>query len=73
MRPVLRDRECMWVGWIGTSNEHLEPFMAEGIRNVPVTLSLSDIKMFYEGLSNRALWPLYHDAVRPPEYRSPRD
>jgi trehalose 6-phosphate synthase len=70
MRPVLRDRECMWVGWIGTSNEHLEPFMAEGIRNVPVTLSLSDIKMFYEGLSNRALWPLYHDAVRPPEYRS---
>src|SRR5690606_24044744 len=31
-------------------------------------LSAEEIADFYEGFSNGTLWPLYHDAIRPPEF-----
>jgi len=41
----------------------------DGIRNVPVKLSRRELASYYDGFSNRTLWPLYHDAIRTPEYR----
>ena len=39
------------------------------MRLTPIGLNAREIEGFYEGFSNRTLWPLYHDAVRPPEFR----
>lgn len=70
LKPIIRELSCTWVGWMGENNaEQLGPFEHDGIRNWPVPLSAKEIKGFYEGFSNRILWPLYHDAIRAPEYR----
>jgi trehalose 6-phosphate synthase len=37
-----------------------------GIR--PVALAASEVETFYHGFSNSTLWPLYHDAIRAPEF-----
>ncbi|MEL7474332.1 MAG: trehalose-6-phosphate synthase, partial [Planctomycetota bacterium] len=72
LAPILRDREGSWVGWPGEaksrSEASLRPFKHEGIQNRPISLSQRDVDSVYLGFSNRTLWPLYHDAVRPPEY-----
>ena len=39
------------------------------MRLTPIGLNAREIEGFYEGFANRTLWPLYHDAVRPPEFR----
>ncbi len=69
LTPVLQSKPSTWVGWAGVAGKAPAPFEHEGIRNHPVALSKKDVEAFYEGFSNRTLWPLYHDAVRPPEYR----
>ncbi|MFG0329274.1 MAG: trehalose-6-phosphate synthase [Phycisphaerales bacterium] len=69
LTPILRQRPSTWIGWTGAAGDAPDPFEHDGIRNRPVALSASEIKAFYEGFSNRTLWPLYHDCVRPPEYR----
>jgi len=68
LRPILRERESTWVGWLGQGGAARRPFTHDHIHSVPVGLDDHDIELFYEGFSNRTLWPLYHDAVRPPEY-----
>ncbi len=68
LTPVLRDRPSTWIGWDGTIGRAPRPFVHDGIRNDPVPLSQSEIETYYDGFSNRTIWPLYHDAVRSPEY-----
>jgi trehalose 6-phosphate synthase len=65
--PALRGRRSTWVGWTGDDGP-AEPFTEDGICCEPVELSAGEIEGFYEGFSNRTLWPLYHDAVRRPEF-----
>ncbi len=64
-------REWIWVGWPGgpiTRTE--EPRIRELLRarrNVPVFLSPEQESLFYDGFSNRVLWPLCHyfsDGIR---------
>jgi trehalose 6-phosphate synthase len=69
LRPILHGRTCTWIGWSGASDQSPEPFEFEGIQIVPVPLSHAEVRAFYEGFANRGLWPLYHDAIRKPEYR----
>lgn len=66
--PILQARDGAWVGWAGSSGASPKPFEHEGIHNLPVSLSKDDFEKYYEGYSNSTLWPLYHDAVRPPQY-----
>ncbi|MGH3390231.1 MAG: alpha,alpha-trehalose-phosphate synthase (UDP-forming), partial [Actinomadura sp.] len=66
--PVMRRREGAWIGWSGAPDEHLEPFVEDGMSLVPVQLSAAEIELYYEGFSNATLWPLYHDVVAPPVY-----
>jgi len=68
LTPILQDREGAWVGWAGVPDTPLEPFSHAGIEQVPVPLSATEIDEFYFGFCNGTLWPLYHDAVRPPEF-----
>ncbi len=69
LTPVLRTREGVWVGWWGSVGRAPEPFDHDGIHHLPVGLNRREFEQFYEGFSNRTIWPLYHDAVRWPEFR----
>ncbi|MDA2807639.1 alpha,alpha-trehalose-phosphate synthase (UDP-forming) [Nocardiopsis suaedae] len=59
-----------WVGWAGTPSQGAAPAPPapdrDGPTLVPVPISADEYATYYEGLSNGALWPLYHDAVVPP-------
>lgn len=69
LAPVLEDVDnSVWVGWTGATGDAPDPFTVDGIDVVPVGLSRADVQLYYEGMSNATLWPLYHDAVQPPEY-----
>ena len=42
-----------------------------GLHLVAVGLSADEVRDYYEGFCNATLWPLYHDAIAPPEFRRP--
>jgi len=69
MYPLLEERGGAWIGWQGTPGEASEPFEHGAISIRPVGISRGELTGFYEGFSNSTLWPLYHDAVRTPEFR----
>lgn len=66
--PVLQQNAGAWVGWHGAPDEELAPFRHDGLELVPVRLTELEVAEYYEGFSNRSLWPLYHDVVRPPSF-----
>ncbi|GAA2735941.1 trehalose-6-phosphate synthase [Actinocorallia aurantiaca] len=67
--PLMRGRDGAWIGWTGAADEEVEPFTDDdGLHLVPVSLSAEEVELYYEGFSNATLWPLYHDAIAPPEY-----
>ena len=68
--PMLRDTGGTWVGWTGEPDDDAEPFSLEGVDLQPVSISAEEIELYYEGFSNDALWPLYHDALRESTYAS---
>ncbi|MFQ5503402.1 MAG: trehalose-6-phosphate synthase, partial [Planctomycetota bacterium] len=68
LTPLLSEFEGYWVGWAGISGKVDTPRKQVGIALENVELSSSDIEDFYRGFSNSTLWPLYHDAVRQPEF-----
>ncbi|NNB95252.1 bifunctional alpha,alpha-trehalose-phosphate synthase (UDP-forming)/trehalose-phosphatase [Corallococcus exiguus] len=56
----------MWIGWPGdvsrltdAQRAQVEKQLAD-LRCVPLYLSASEVSRFYEGYSNRVLWPLCH-------------
>ena len=76
VEPSLKGRQGVWIGWNGHYQDPSEPAMppipetAEGrdYRIVEVPLDKSDVEQYYDGFSNSALWPLYHDAIATPTY-----
>ncbi|MEE8143369.1 MAG: trehalose-6-phosphate synthase [Planctomycetota bacterium] len=68
LRAVLLKQGVTWVGWTGIEGRSPKPFQHDGILHHPVPLSNAEVEGYYRNFSNRTLWPLYHDAVRPPEY-----
>ncbi len=60
--------DSLWFGYPGLPNESLEPDDKTHITNtlqdeykcVPVYLGSEDFKGYYEGFSNKTLWPLFH-------------
>ncbi len=66
--PLLVDRPGSWVGWTGDAGPAPARFVHAGIEQVPVPLDEDEIDGFYSGFSNGTIWPLYHDAIRPPEF-----
>jgi trehalose 6-phosphate synthase/phosphatase len=56
----------VWIGWPGDVSRLSGPQRAEvesqlsALRCVPLYLSASEVSRFYEGYSNRVLWPLCH-------------
>ena len=58
------ERDSLWIGWPGAAvrsaalRQHLERRLRDDYRCVPVFLSAQNIQRYYDGVSNRALWPL---------------
>jgi trehalose 6-phosphate synthase len=65
---VLRERDGVWVGWTGAPDDDPGAFHDDGIDLEPVALSADEIDQYYEKVANEAIWPLYHDALRPSNY-----
>ncbi|MBN2512916.1 MAG: bifunctional alpha,alpha-trehalose-phosphate synthase (UDP-forming)/trehalose-phosphatase [Sedimentisphaerales bacterium] len=62
-----KSSDCIWIGWPGVPREGLSTADRKGIQSqlqelkcVPVHLSASDVCDYYEGFSNKTLWPLFH-------------
>ena len=68
LAPIVRDRGGSWVGWTGMADFAPEPFTHDGIEQRAVPLSEADLDGYYYGFCNGTLWPLYHDALRVPQY-----
>ena len=68
IEPVMRENDGAWIGWSGSADSDLEPFVDDGLSLVPIPLSAEEIEEFYEGFSNGTLWPLYHDVVAKPSF-----
>ncbi len=72
MSPVLRYRDGIWIGWMGTTIEDLperhavNDFILKGAEQTgyllkEVALSREEVEKYYFGFSNEVLWPLFHD------------
>jgi trehalose 6-phosphate synthase len=68
LTPILQERDGVWVGWTGIPDFSPEPFEHGGIRLKPVHIHESEVDPYYFGFCNGTLWPLYHNAVRTPEF-----
>lgn len=68
LTPILQEAEGAWVGWSGEPDHAPEPFDHDGIRNCPVPIDADEVENHYLGFCNATVWPLYHNAVRAPEY-----
>jgi len=73
LEPALQGQRAMWIGWSGRLSEDGEPTPGlpselDGVLIDEVPQSADDVRDYYEGFSNGALWPLYHDAVVGPVY-----
>ncbi len=67
MTPILRNSEGIWIGWSGDTSsvrdqdrEAILNQWAENHRYFSVDLDAETAYGFYEGISNDALWPLFH-------------
>ena len=61
LSPALAGKDVAWVGWSGDEHASEEPMVFEGMTLIPVSVDASVMEGHYEGLSNRTLWPLFHD------------
>ena len=68
LTPILQEAEGAWVGWTGLPDHAPDPFDHDGIRQCPVPVSAEEIEHHYLGFCNTTIWPLYHNAIRTPEY-----
>jgi trehalose 6-phosphate synthase len=73
LEPALQGRRAAWIGWSGSLSESGGatpdlPSELDGLAIDEVPLTDADVRDYYEGFSNGAIWPLYHDAVAPPVY-----
>ncbi len=72
IEPVMRANDGTWIGWPGGTAddgaEELEPFEADGMNLVPMSLTADEVEHFYEGFANATIWPIYHDLVAKPEF-----
>jgi trehalose 6-phosphate synthase len=63
LRPVMAAHSGAWVGWDGGTRGIPATMPDLSVRMLPVGLSASQVRQYYHGFANAALWPLLHDAI----------
>lgn len=66
LSSILQRDGGLWIGWSGGVDLESPPPAFEGMQLRAINLSGEEYERFYLGFSNATLWPLYHDAIRPP-------
>lgn len=69
INPLLKKCGGVWMGWPGIiqedKNKILELLEEQGkeigYRFFPIFLTSEEVDLFYEGFSNKIIWPLFHD------------
>ncbi|MBI3089353.1 MAG: alpha,alpha-trehalose-phosphate synthase (UDP-forming) [Candidatus Tectomicrobia bacterium] len=80
--PALEETGGLWFGWSGQttpqrSRTELRRWTDSSIELCMLDLSVEEVKRYYFGFSNRAIWPLFHGfpalmVLREEEYRAYR-
>jgi trehalose 6-phosphate synthase len=66
--PAVADYgEAAWIGWTGVEGDE-KPFTIDDLTLWPVSMTNDEKSLFYDGMSNGTLWPLYHDKAVPAEF-----
>ncbi len=67
LSSISNDFKIHWIGWPGVSPDELNDSQKQDIVNIlkekniyPVLLSKQLVEDFYEGFSNKTIWPLFH-------------
>jgi trehalose 6-phosphate synthase/phosphatase len=68
LKSLLEKQNCLWIGYPGipsnkiTKKEksQITETLLQKFKCIPVYLSKLDIKQYYEGFSNKTIWPLFH-------------
>lgn len=75
LKSVHKESNGIWIGWSGLTQEELTPELEDKVEEavhkeqcVTVSLTQSDLDLYYYGFSNRTLWPLFHYFIEFTEY-----
>ncbi|MCW3786015.1 bifunctional alpha,alpha-trehalose-phosphate synthase (UDP-forming)/trehalose-phosphatase [Plebeiibacterium sediminum] len=67
MKSIYKDYGGTWIGWPGIDSDTISDAKQQKINNLfnkekcaSVHLNSEEIHLFYEGFSNRTIWPLFH-------------
>ncbi|MDE5417687.1 bifunctional alpha,alpha-trehalose-phosphate synthase (UDP-forming)/trehalose-phosphatase [Labilibaculum sp. DW002] len=67
MRSVYKEYNGKWIGWPGLPSDDIDEKLSNNIDRelekedcVSVHLSKEEIDLYYDGFSNRTIWPLFH-------------
>jgi trehalose 6-phosphate synthase/phosphatase len=69
LAPVLKNSKGTWIGWPGAPvNSKIKQLLKHNAAKIgydlhTVNLSEDEIKGYYRGFSNEAIWPLFHDLL----------
>jgi trehalose 6-phosphate synthase len=67
LTPILQ-QGGVWIGWAGDGGDETSSFNFNDIDHVAVPITAQEIEDYYLGFCNGTLWPLFHAAIRTPEY-----
>ncbi len=75
MNSVYKSNDGDWIGWPGLTNEEVTDSQKLEIQKllkkdkcIPVYLDQNEVDEFYDGFSNRTIWPLFHYFAQYTEY-----
>ncbi|MRT92723.1 bifunctional alpha,alpha-trehalose-phosphate synthase (UDP-forming)/trehalose-phosphatase [Ancylomarina sp. 16SWW S1-10-2] len=67
MRSVYKEYNGKWIGWPGLPSDDIDENLSNKIDTelekedcVPVHLTKEEVDLYYDGFSNRTIWPLFH-------------
>ena len=67
MRSVYKEYNGKWIGWPGLASDDIDDKLVGRIEEklleedcISVHLSKKEIDLYYDGFSNRTIWPLFH-------------
>ncbi|MBN2166664.1 MAG: bifunctional alpha,alpha-trehalose-phosphate synthase (UDP-forming)/trehalose-phosphatase [Marinilabiliaceae bacterium] len=77
MKSIYKKYSGKWIGWSGQETDNCsqeEQTIAESMLNaencIPVCLTNEEINLYYEGFSNKTIWPLFHYFTQFVEYNN---